>query len=178
VCSNCVEIYNYNSLVLDSLNNRLRQWSYSQKLSDIFIKMVRQPARPGARARPYSHTHSLSQAPYMKLYEQYCNSYDGAIAIAAKLRERPLTNKFLQGIMQSDTATNPLPLEALLIMPVQRLPRYMYAFASPVRHTLSLASMLQVHDILVDARAWRWQIAAARSHQSHVARAPRLPRAL
>jgi len=64
VCSNCVEIYNYNSLVLDSLNNRLRQWSYSQKLSDIFIKMVRQPARPGARARPYhpahTHTHTLS----------------------------------------------------------------------------------------------------------------------
>jgi hypothetical protein len=62
----------------------------------------------------------------MKLYEYYCNCYDASIAVVAKMRERPLTNQFLQGVMQSDTSSSSLPLEALLIMPVQRLPRYMY----------------------------------------------------
>ena len=38
---NCSEIFNYNKVVLDELKERMDQWSRTQKLGDIFIRMVR-----------------------------------------------------------------------------------------------------------------------------------------
>ncbi len=59
-------------------------------------------------------------SPFMRLYNTYGNSYNEAIALMTKSKEKDDFRDFLSQCR----GTQPLDVEALLIQPVQRIPRY------------------------------------------------------
>lgn len=74
IFSNVVTIYEFNEKLLVSLKERLANWSYTQKIGDIFLEM----------------------APYLQIYTQFCNNYEHSNAAVEKLRkQKPLFNSYL-----------------------------------------------------------------------------------
>lgn len=67
----------------------------------------------------------------MKLYNTYGNAYNDAIALLTKLKEKDDFSQMLAACRGS----NPLDLEALLIQPVQRIPRYRLLLEDLVKNT-------------------------------------------
>eukprot|EP01113_Clastostelium_recurvatum_P023217 TRINITY_DN2774_c0_g1_i3.p1 TRINITY_DN2774_c0_g1~~TRINITY_DN2774_c0_g1_i3.p1 ORF type:complete len:1390 (+),score=569.74 TRINITY_DN2774_c0_g1_i3:37-4206(+) len=110
-------IYNYNSLLLEGLDSRIRRWQENQAapllVGDIFIKMC----------------------DYMQCYSTYINNYDDATNL---LRESKRSNeKFAQFIAKAETdpECRMQELESFLIHPVQQLPRYILLLSDMLRST-------------------------------------------
>eukprot|EP01102_Stenamoeba_stenopodia_P005953 TRINITY_DN1665_c0_g6_i1.p1 TRINITY_DN1665_c0_g6~~TRINITY_DN1665_c0_g6_i1.p1 ORF type:complete len:1297 (+),score=336.71 TRINITY_DN1665_c0_g6_i1:314-4204(+) len=102
IFSNIEVIYNYNSVLLEGLENRLKNWSATQRIGDIFIKMT----------------------DYLRCYVEYVNNYQHALDLLNKLRkERPALHNFLRK-QETSKECRSLPLDGFLITPVQRIPRY------------------------------------------------------
>ena len=99
--SNIEQLFSLNIEILKQLDARLRSWSPEQKIGDII----------------------LSFAPFLKMYNVYSNNYDEALQLYNKLqKESPKFSDHLQQTKQK-SGTH-MTLEHLLIMPVQRIPRY------------------------------------------------------
>jgi len=64
-------------------------------------------------------------ADYLKMYTQYCNGYEKGIATLNSLRDNYEFNRFLDDCRQK---LGGLGLMDFLIMPVQRIPRYVLFF--------------------------------------------------
>jgi FYVE/RhoGEF/PH domain-containing protein 5/6 len=78
----------------------------------------------------------LQFADSLKIYTAYVNNYDYAVNEARRLeKSNEKFRKFLEN-GKKDPRSNKLTLEMLLIMPVQRLPRYQLLIADLVRNTL------------------------------------------
>ncbi len=72
-------------------------------------------------------------APFMRLYNTYGNSYNEAIGLLSKLKEK---DDFVQ-FLTNCRGNQPLDLEALLIQPVQRIPRYRMLLEDLLKNTPS-----------------------------------------
>jgi hypothetical protein len=98
---NVAPIYQLNLELLKQLDARLRQWSATQKLGDVFMSM----------------------APFFKLYVVYSNDYDDALHLYNRyLKDSARFAELIQAEKTRDGSG--MTLEHLLIMPVQRIPRY------------------------------------------------------
>jgi len=64
----------------------------------------------------------LHYAPYFRCYQQYMEGYDLAVARMGELKE---TNRAFSEWLELSQKCENLSLESFLIMPVQRLPRYL-----------------------------------------------------
>ena len=64
----------------------------------------------------------LLTAPFFKVYNRYGNNYEHAIATLDKCMEEPTFAAVVESLAAE--APNSVSLESLLIMPVQRIPRY------------------------------------------------------
>ncbi|GAM20355.1 hypothetical protein SAMD00019534_035290, partial [Acytostelium subglobosum LB1] len=106
------DLLTINRELLTSIQDRMTTWSTNKKMGDIFLKL----------------------APYLKMYTEYCSNYDKAIA---KLKEKTTESKdfaiYLKKI-SVDSAFG-LDLTSLLIMPVQRIPRYKMLLESLIKLT-------------------------------------------
>eukprot|EP01095_Lingulamoeba_sp_RSL-Kostka_P014924 TRINITY_DN668_c0_g1_i1.p1 TRINITY_DN668_c0_g1~~TRINITY_DN668_c0_g1_i1.p1 ORF type:complete len:356 (-),score=114.96 TRINITY_DN668_c0_g1_i1:298-1365(-) len=77
----------------------------------------------------------MKQAPHLKHYTTYINNYNDAItALINSQNKKSSFNEFLAEKMNSEEC-NHLPLNAYLIMPVQRIPRYVLLFQDLLKHT-------------------------------------------
>ena len=89
-----------NQHLMRAINARVKQWSDVQLIGDVFLKM----------------------APYFKIYNDYSNMYETNVSLISKCQEDP------QFVAQIERIQETLPevvgFESLLIMPVQRIPRY------------------------------------------------------
>eukprot|EP01103_Thecamoeba_quadrilineata_P017291 TRINITY_DN6063_c0_g1_i1.p1 TRINITY_DN6063_c0_g1~~TRINITY_DN6063_c0_g1_i1.p1 ORF type:complete len:925 (+),score=193.04 TRINITY_DN6063_c0_g1_i1:24-2798(+) len=109
----CLEvIYAYNKNLLESISQRFHSWSPNQYLGDIFLEINQ----------------------YMKTYTQYVKDYEGAVK---QLNVCKLNPKFLDFLnqVQNLPESNKNTINSLLIMPVQRIPRYELLLRDLVRHT-------------------------------------------
>eukprot|EP00301_Raphidiophrys_heterophryoidea_P020877 c5461_g1_i2.p1 GENE.c5461_g1_i2~~c5461_g1_i2.p1 ORF type:complete len:893 (+),score=242.14 c5461_g1_i2:137-2680(+) len=97
---NVSSIYQLNKELLESLEERIgRQWSHHQLIGDILEKHV----------------------PFMRMYSVYCDKFEKAQEHLSLCKDKyPLFRTWLTQVDQ----LNNLDLSSLLIMPVQRLPRY------------------------------------------------------
>jgi len=87
--------------------------SFNQKIGDIFI----------------------NYASRFDIYSSYVNNYDNAISELNKLKSQNKSfAKFLQNF-SNDSRTRRLTIESILIMPVQRLPRYILLIKELSKHT-------------------------------------------
>jgi len=115
IFSNIEVIYNYNSVLLEGLENRLKSWSSSQRIGDIFIRMT----------------------DYLRCYVEYVNNYQHALDLLNRLRkERPGLHNFLRK-QETSKECRSLPLDGFLITPVQRIPRYELLLRDMLKHTWS-----------------------------------------
>ncbi|EFA85781.1 pleckstrin domain-containing protein [Heterostelium album PN500] len=106
------DLLTVNRELLNSIQDRMTTWYSNKKMGDIFLKL----------------------APYLKMYTEYCSNYDRAIS---KLKEKSTESKdfglFLKKI--SVESAFGLDLTSLLIMPVQRIPRYKLLLQSLIHLT-------------------------------------------
>lgn len=123
------DIYLTNSKLLEDLEKRMTAWNPdTQKIGDLFCTF----------------------APFLKMYALYVSNYDDATALLESYEKIPAVKTWL-----SDKYHEPhikvLSLQSLLILPVQRIPRYCLLLKDLVKHTpethpdfLDLQSSLKV----------------------------------
>jgi len=106
-------IYNCNMLLKEDIKARIDNWAANVKVGDIFVKMTE----------------------YLKIYTQYITSYDLAIQTLINCRKK---NKRLDQWIE-ETENNPnlngLKIGSLLILPIQRIPRYSLLLRDMLKHT-------------------------------------------
>eukprot|EP01090_Pellita_catalonica_P015093 TRINITY_DN3992_c0_g1_i1.p1 TRINITY_DN3992_c0_g1~~TRINITY_DN3992_c0_g1_i1.p1 ORF type:complete len:1039 (-),score=172.33 TRINITY_DN3992_c0_g1_i1:36-3047(-) len=102
---NVVEIKNYNKILLTELESRLQVWNTGAPsvIADIFIKRCD------------------NDKNFLTLYSQYCNNHKAANERYEKIRKSKKISAFLKACQQNAANYN---LGALLITPIQRVPRY------------------------------------------------------
>eukprot|EP01094_Clydonella_sp_ATCC50884_P004751 TRINITY_DN1376_c0_g1_i1.p2 TRINITY_DN1376_c0_g1~~TRINITY_DN1376_c0_g1_i1.p2 ORF type:complete len:756 (-),score=308.87 TRINITY_DN1376_c0_g1_i1:484-2697(-) len=89
-----------NQHLMRAINARVKQWSDVQLIGDVYLKM----------------------APYFKIYNEYSNLYESNGDLLAKLKADPMFSQQIERIQ--NTLPEVVGFESLLIMPVQRIPRY------------------------------------------------------
>jgi len=106
-------IYNCNMLLKEDIKERIDNWAANVKVGDIFVNMT----------------------DHLKIYTQYITSYDLAIQTLTNCRKK---NKRLD-LWIEETETNPnlngLNIGSLLILPIQRIPRYSLLLRDMFKHT-------------------------------------------
>jgi hypothetical protein len=112
------DIYQFNLDFCAKLEKRLNEWPQNQHFADIFIDTVRTARQQCAVPKL---TNSL-KIPQMSFYGDYINNFDHATEVYAKLFSQKQFQDFMRGCMSK--AHTKLDLPALLIQPVQRMPRY------------------------------------------------------
>ncbi|MDP2437935.1 MAG: hypothetical protein Q8P67_19510 [archaeon] len=114
IFGNMENLIEVNSLLLQKLAEREKQWHSQQLLADIFCEM----------------------APMFLLYGDYCQSYGTGCELLKKLEMKPDVSQFLQRVAQeSAVELRQLGLHDILIMPVQRLPRYLLLLRDLLKDT-------------------------------------------
>lgn len=81
--------------------------------------------------------------PYFRMYQNYCNNYDNAMVLLAKYNEKQAFNDFCTENRQLAKGNT---LQSLLILPIQRLPRYRLCLSEIVKNTE------KTHPDIVDLR--------------------------
>ncbi|KAG2394171.1 hypothetical protein C9374_003935 [Naegleria lovaniensis] len=101
IFSNIEQILGINETVLSSIQASMMKWPSKNDMGETFNRM----------------------APFFKAYVTYINNYDAAFELLERCEKKK--NKFFQ-YMTDQTTKNPTEhgLRSLLIMPVQRIPRY------------------------------------------------------
>ena len=111
IFSNIEDIRIINRELLEALERKMDQWTSQQELGTVFQKLV----------------------PFLKLYRDYCENYDTAInRYQEKMKDKPFA-QVIQGIEQK--VGGGLNLPALLIMPIQRIPRYRLLCSELLKYT-------------------------------------------
>lgn len=114
IFSNIELIVNVNKEFLKDLKARFTPWTKDTCIGDVFLKFI----------------------PFFKIYTDYGSSYDSALAKVNQLME---SNKwFNQVITQTNIkmkVESNVNFEGLLIMPVQRIPRYSLLLQDLLKNT-------------------------------------------
>ncbi|KYQ92149.1 pleckstrin (PH) domain-containing protein [Tieghemostelium lacteum] len=107
-----VTIYNYNSHFLTRLEERMKQQASSIVFGDIFISII----------------------DFLKTYSVYINNYTKSLKTLENVRKSSTIDQlFLQ--YGTNPACDSLDLNSLLIMPVQRIPRYILLLTEIIKNT-------------------------------------------
>lgn len=103
----------YNERLLSQLQPRVESWSPNQRLGDIFIQIC----------------------GFLKVYTNYIANYNASITTLNRCRTKK--DKFSQWLAEAEQKPelNGLKLGALLILPVQRIPRYQLLLSDLSKHT-------------------------------------------
>eukprot|EP01116_Phalansterium_solitarium_P011199 TRINITY_DN2680_c0_g3_i2.p1 TRINITY_DN2680_c0_g3~~TRINITY_DN2680_c0_g3_i2.p1 ORF type:complete len:624 (+),score=204.27 TRINITY_DN2680_c0_g3_i2:140-2011(+) len=110
---NTVDLLHFHSALLRRLNDKLKSWSARQTISDVFATL----------------------AENIGMYEQFVNGHNSN-AVAELSKNNKKFSKFLQKTSNAlDAAGGVRELSALLICPVQRIPRYKLLLADLQRCT-------------------------------------------
>ena len=107
-------LYGFNCQFLTNLETRMKDWqAHNQKLGDIFLK----------------------EADYLKMYTMYVNNYNQSVKEVAECRKKnPKFGEFLDTTRYTEECKG-LDITSYLIMPVQRIPRYVLLLADLLKNT-------------------------------------------
>jgi len=111
--SNIEALRNLHNSMLEQLKPRVQDWQDSSCIGDIFFE----------------------NSKWIKLYKHYVNNYDTAMDFLATLRKKNAkVRKYLKELEYTPAMAN-LNLEAYLVVPVQRIPRYVLLLRDLSRNT-------------------------------------------
>jgi len=108
---NAISEFHY-KMLKPEIQARVEKWSPTQILGDIFVK----------------------HSEMMKIYTVYVNNYDGVYDKVEQLSKKKEFKQFLTDARTSPRHTQ-LNLLGYLIMPIQRIPRYVLLLADLLKHT-------------------------------------------
>eukprot|EP00026_Physarum_polycephalum_P008753 Phypoly_transcript_08853.p1 GENE.Phypoly_transcript_08853~~Phypoly_transcript_08853.p1 ORF type:complete len:430 (+),score=68.13 Phypoly_transcript_08853:131-1420(+) len=140
IFSNIDTIRNFNLVLLKDLERIVSNWSSHSILSGIFLQM----------------------ADFLKVYTTFINNYTVSMETLASLNKSPAFCELLEKA-ESNPRCESLRLPALLIMPIQRIPRYILLLTEIQKHTpknhpdldqltKSLAKVKEVADDINEAK--------------------------
>jgi len=109
---NSLTIFNFNSMFLEALENRIRNWDENTILSDLFNQMNE----------------------FFRIYSVYVNLYNMSTLAIKQLESKPTWTNFCWTV-ETDKECKLLNLESMLILPVQRMPRYELLLKSILKFT-------------------------------------------
>eukprot|EP00026_Physarum_polycephalum_P001095 Phypoly_transcript_01096.p1 GENE.Phypoly_transcript_01096~~Phypoly_transcript_01096.p1 ORF type:complete len:1113 (-),score=285.59 Phypoly_transcript_01096:143-3481(-) len=113
IFSNIEVILNCHKKLLDMFEKRLVVWDSIPELGDIF----------------------LENTAFIKLYKYYVNNFDKSIITLKTVREKnPTFQQFAQEFDYSEKLSG-LSIESFLILPVQRIPRYVLLLQDLLKYT-------------------------------------------
>jgi FYVE/RhoGEF/PH domain-containing protein 5/6 len=122
-----------NKELLDALEKRMQQWEENQALGDVMNKLV----------------------PWLRLYSEYCSNYHNVIAMVMELMEKK--QSFTEWLTKTQQQNNILDMSSLLIMPIQRIPRYKLLLEQVIKYTppthsdyMPLKNALEKVDVVAD----------------------------
>ncbi|EKE42622.1 hypothetical protein ENUP19_0047G0015 [Entamoeba nuttalli] len=107
------EIIAVNSMLMEKLKEFKKRGTLYTNTGGAFIKFV----------------------PFLKSYTQYATNQDNCLQVLKRLDHDPRCAKRLEELRTNIKTTNQLDLRSYLIMPVQRLPRYVLLFTDLIKHT-------------------------------------------
>jgi len=96
---------------LEDLKPRVENWSPTQCLGDIFLTITN----------------------YLKVYTSYVQHYDDALEVLSECKKKSKFLHFLEDARENDAGGQ--DIEALLILPIQRIPRYNLLLSQLVKYT-------------------------------------------
>jgi len=105
-------LYNYHSMLLEGLERRITAWTPETLIGEYFFGM----------------------ADFLRCYPQYVNGYDFAVEILTKCEENNHFNELLKKLT-NDPKHKGMNLYSYLIMPVQRIPRYILLINDYMKRT-------------------------------------------
>merc|ERR1712137_913474 len=111
VFSNIEEIINYHTMLLEGLERRVSKFDASTCLGEFFISMT----------------------DYLRCYTTYVNNYNNAIATLSELEENSDFEAKLKYL--TDNGIKGKSIYTYLIMPIQRVPRYILLLNELIKHT-------------------------------------------
>jgi len=115
IFSNIAEIRPINQMLLEDLQKRLESWSSTQKIGDVFQKLI----------------------PFLKTYTIYTAGYGSSIATLNECeKSSTVFASILKKFSHTERCKN-LDLRSFLIQPVQRIPRYNLLLEDLLRNTTS-----------------------------------------
>eukprot|EP00027_Filamoeba_sp_ATCC50430_P015669 CAMPEP_0168566246 /NCGR_PEP_ID=MMETSP0413-20121227/14312_1 /TAXON_ID=136452 /ORGANISM="Filamoeba nolandi, Strain NC-AS-23-1" /LENGTH=847 /DNA_ID=CAMNT_0008598243 /DNA_START=54 /DNA_END=2597 /DNA_ORIENTATION=- len=100
---------------LKAIEDRMAEWKQTPELGDVF----------------------LNKTAFIKLYKHYVNNFDKAIMTIKELKEKNKRFKEFLGALEFSPRLQGLGLQAFLILPVQRIPRYVLLLQDLLKHTVS-----------------------------------------
>ncbi|KAL6078789.1 Rho guanine nucleotide exchange factor (GEF) 17 [Balamuthia mandrillaris] len=77
----------------------------------------------------------ITTASFMKMYSSYINNFDNSIRLRDQLNKRSAWQKFIHDVFRQNQKRMNLSLDDLLIMPIQRVPRYRLLLQDLLKHT-------------------------------------------
>eukprot|EP00742_Colponemidia_sp_Colp-10_P008011 GILJ01008643.1.p1 GENE.GILJ01008643.1~~GILJ01008643.1.p1 ORF type:complete len:1062 (+),score=158.21 GILJ01008643.1:87-3272(+) len=110
--SNIEQICGLSQQFYQKVEERMREWSTNSSIGDVFLYF----------------------APFFMLYIAYCNNFEGARSLYKSFEKKPLWEKFWTQCQYHPDFKN-MDLASFLIMPVQRIPRYMLLIRELLNHT-------------------------------------------
>lgn len=114
IFGNMEQLIEINSLLYSKLSERKKIWHDEQCLADIFVEF----------------------APMFIMYGEYCQNYGDGCELLKRLELKSDVNQFLLQVGEENhAALRSLGLHDLLIMPVQRLPRYLLLLRDLLKDT-------------------------------------------
>eukprot|EP01119_Soliformovum_irregulare_P020129 TRINITY_DN6491_c0_g1_i1.p1 TRINITY_DN6491_c0_g1~~TRINITY_DN6491_c0_g1_i1.p1 ORF type:complete len:954 (+),score=298.34 TRINITY_DN6491_c0_g1_i1:63-2924(+) len=106
------ELRNFHSILLKELEERMKKWSETQVIGDLFVKY----------------------APFFKIYSEYCKKYEPANKELMNCLKREKVTAFVQAVVK-DPEINQPDLQSYLIQPVQRVPRVVLLLTDLLKRT-------------------------------------------
>jgi len=105
-------IYNYNFKVMVRLEERVNEWSWTQKLGDLFLEMM----------------------DWLKVYIQFVNNYNMALQKLDYLNGMPAFVEWIDKVQHGPKCMSHT-IQDYLIMPIQRIPRYVLLLEDLLRNS-------------------------------------------
>jgi len=109
------DIANYNFILLNNLRKRFKEWSSTQKIGDLMVAM--------------SH--------YFKIYKTYAEQYESVLEVVDLYQNKKPDQAFIN--ILNNGKSHPLSqtqaVNSLLILPVQRVPRYVLLLTDLLKNT-------------------------------------------
>jgi hypothetical protein len=113
IFSNVSILHSYNVMLLEGLNNRMSAWSSKQLMGDVFLAMT----------------------AFFKSYSTYINNYESAHQITTQAMAKNIRFKRFAEQVRDNPICNDQDIDSLLIMPVQRMPRYAMLIRELIKYT-------------------------------------------
>ena len=137
--SQCLEYYHKPFLTCEELDEKLRTQIFFSlpeihTTSSAFLKEMEEHKIKGELTSQIGKIFKKF-LPFFVVYKPFIGNNEICLNLLAQIEKSPVVVQFLEQCRVSIPGMNQQPLRSILIMPVQRIPRYVLLFKELIKHT-------------------------------------------